>query len=266
MIRITPDMAKWTLTMVLDILASGKTLAGSWEPAYERLYEARNKTFGDGKVPYFIEETSTFMRIGNVREMPDPEAFVDALLTQIQDDNAAERHATKPLLDQVVELLMNPNIRNTINRDLLRLLRRQLLLPEEAANLRTLIEAKVKHCASCGKEIAAREALVYHEEAFFCFQCMSPGVVACGHPGCTTKVPFAGSDVQRRCEEHPYTPKAMPRRKTLRAPLTIMVGDEIHRALDGPRPQVVNFGDRDPEAAAELADLLDGMEDDDDPR
>jgi hypothetical protein len=205
MVKITQDTAIVMLTLLLDMEERGVTISREWESAYERLHKAQRK--GPENRPNY-DIIDNLMRRLNVREVPPTKDAIVDLHDQILADREADGEGTKPLMEQVVEVLMDPYARNTLGRDHLRRMRRILLTDNEAAQVRTEVDAKVKRCAQCDHEFQQYEVVAYGgNEAFGCARCLPMAAVRCSAGGCED---YAAMPKGLRCHAHQQENKKRP--------------------------------------------------------
>lgn len=82
------------------------------------------------------------------------------------------------LFDRIVKLLVNPNVKNSLNPSLLLALRDALLKPSEWATV-WANEKSVQNCRGCGKRMENNEVMTVQEGATYCFNCLYPEYIGC---------------------------------------------------------------------------------------
>jgi hypothetical protein len=161
-------------------------------------------------------------------------------LTEVREDLAAqikeERDQPKAdatLIDTLVDVLQLPYLRNLITPEMVKSLRRAILVPSEAMGLAERLRKRESGCVRCGHTFRSHEMAVAYRNpgdegmVFYCHRCIQPDLVACQHQDCNQAVPMRNAYVRKNvskgidCGEHtPAADAANPN-----APVVVALND-----------------------------------------
>lgn len=179
-------------------------------------------------------------------------------------------HADHPqadhnIIDEVISLLNLPYVRNTINAEAIRRLRKAVLIPEEAASLTVKLDRLELHCGGCQALLQEGEMVTLHvgegrnaERIIYCTRCRVPEYMPCRSCRRTHDIPASLAKMLRKahkCEPDMLATDPAPPERPDAINIPVAVAAPRIRFNANVAPMPARFGVREQEQRRAIQEL-----------
>ena len=156
-------------------------IAQTREIPESQVYPENDEVEGRSSVSY-LQQTAWDLAQKLDGPVPNEEILRQTLMDQLPQfsDDYGSIDMTQTLCDIMADVLMHPRNRQYVSADHTELLRKVILDPEQAAQVKIVDERNSrKVCYGCSKEIEAYTAATTNGYEWYCVRCLLPTIIPC---------------------------------------------------------------------------------------